>query len=411
MQKFSFSSLRPILITLLLIIWLGTAYAFGSFLSPVQQNGSSEKTIETNKPELQVYFLKKDGLYFETSKKNGAEKMPLEIGLTDSKSFDKRPPYVIGGSSQTKLYFLHSDDGKKYNSLQIYDLESGETEEIETAEKEKQEIRDLVLSPDGEHIAYILGISPTSGFQEDDLKDEIETVIVRSTSDDTVVDTLERKFQYTIFGLREWFDDQNLVVTDSWEGEAYLKYEIGSKTPYNDLANLGFDGMGGKSKIVLENELGQFGFKNNQNQEITGDINALDGIFFQTDEKSSPQYINNQEATEVLPLGDQFYFLAQISDHANQWQNYGVDLYRTDFSGKQTERLTQTGETGIKKQFLRASRDGRFLTYNSFYSADVTYNDKDTMFTANSSWVYDTQLGLNYKIADQALFPSAVYQE
>jgi hypothetical protein len=112
----------------------------------------------------------------------------------------------------------------------------------------------------------------------------------------------------------------------------------------------------------------------------------------------------------MIPVGDSFYYLAQISERADG-ENFGADLFRIDQSGLQTERLTTDGNSGIKKQKLKASADGRFLTYTTYYSSDINFSDPNSAFDANSSWIYDTQLGKSYKISDNSLYPTLIWQQ
>ncbi len=365
----------------------------------------AETIVEEKSASLVVFFLKQDGLYQVTSESSAAKKVPIDVMIAPNQGFPEKPPYVIGGLNQTKLYFLKSKDGKKYTSLALYDLETQQETEIDSADGEK-ELRELILSPDNTRIAYILGVRNLAEMENT----ETEDLIVRDTQSGEIVDRFTRKTNFTSFSLKGWLDGDNLIFATGWEGEGYYHYKIGSKEVSEEIATLGSSGMGGNERVILQNDLGQYGFINNSNPEITGNITAVDGAFFRIDHKSPPRFLSNHEITEMIPFGDQFYYLAQISERANEWQNYGVDIFRVDHNGLQDERLTQDGESGMKKQHLKVSVDGRFLTYDAFYSSDINYENQNSNFEANSSWVYDTQLGKAYKVSEQATFPTLIWQ-
>jgi hypothetical protein len=394
-------------IFLSLFIWLSLTLAGGAWLQwknhpwELQPRPPSEKT-----KTLSVFFLKQDGIYQVTAESAEAKRLPIEATLTVKNGLTPLAPFVIGGLNQTKLYFFQTTDEKKYTALHVYDLETQQESEI-AASQDQEEFRDLTLSPDGSRLAYIYGERNFSEVNQEGSED----IVIRDTQSGEVVDTYTRKYDFTSLNLKGWLDRNNLVFSTGWEGEGYYQYEVGSHTASEDLPTLGSSGMGGLERVVLQNDLGQYGFINNWNQEIVGDNMAADGAFFRTDSKATPQFLSNHEIIEMLPVGDQLYYLAQISERANEWQNYGVDVFRVDQNGVRTERLTQDGETGIKKQHLFVSLDGRFLTYDSYYSSDVLSEDPYSVFKANSSWVYDTQLGKAYKVSDQSLFPVLIWKQ
>jgi len=406
MKTFNKSMLKKLGFSLGFLTWFSLLLAGGVWLQwknnpwEITAQPSAEKT-----KTLQVFFLKSDGIYQVSSDSKEAKRLPIDANFAIDNGITPLSSFVIGGLNQTKLYYLKTTDKKKYTSLHVYDLETQQESELSSA-KDKEEFRDLILSPDGSRLAYILG---ERHYDEMDQKGS-EDIVIRETQNGEVIDTFNRKYDFTTLNLKAWLDGNNLIFSTGWEGEGYYQYEVGSQTASEELPTLGNSGMTGIERVVLQNDLGQYGFINNWNQEITGNNSAADGAFFRTDSKATPQFLSNHEIIEMLPVGDQLYYLGQISERANEWQNYGVDIFRVDQNGVRTERLTQDGEAGIKKQHLAVSLDGRFLSFDSYYSSDISYEDYSTVFKANSSWVYDTQLGKAYKVSDQSLYPVVVWK-
>jgi hypothetical protein len=370
-------------------------------------------TAGESSSQVQIYYLSNGQVVKLSSSDSKTETLPIETDLTaQGQTYS---PFVVAGFSNEKLYYFTVEKTATeqrpedtYTQLHVYDLNTGKDALLDTAPKGGR-LSHLFPSPDRTTIAY-LKRAPSPGSANDFTSEEVELVL-RETKQGDILETASQKVQFGVMNISRWIAPDKLLYALGWEGESYCLYQVGSPQKFAKSCeeySYGSNNMSGREIVTWEDETGQYGFIDSYGNDVTS--NEVDGVFYRDSPKGTLRFMSNHEILNMLPLEGRFVYLAKTTPARNQWDNYGVDLFQTDREGIQIQRLTQDGQDGMRKDHLMISADGRFVSYDAFYPADVNSKVMRSLNMASSAWVYDTKLGQYYKVADEAMFPVVVWK-
>lgn len=410
-----------ILALLSIVVTLCVGGAVG-FFTPKLLSNSIQQTVKPY--ELSVYFIR-DGSLYVTSSSHDKEEKVLDQQLLPEPMYmySSGNPYVIAGSNRNQLFYLvqkvlnKEQNLVRFTELHQFDLDSKKDSILEQPVG-KNYIQNLLVSPNGKRIAYLL--SHESETDSDNRLGKLVIYDVETSSKKTIDEKKPLSWipqAYAgggpgILFIERWMNDKTLLMGSGYEGAQYCAFHVDTDTELSTncevLGSSYFETVL-PNFIQDENYIGTSIFF--APGEVGPEISSQPrGIYKQKIDGKIKQFLVQDNGVNGVVLGkNQIYYTSRHNPDAfNSMTN--IDIYSVDLNGTSINRKTFDGNSIQIKKNLQISPDGRFLSYEAYLTTEVSDQRPETIWNGTSVWVYDTVLNKQYKVADRAVSPFVIMQ-
>jgi len=346
----------------LAIIGAILAIAVGFFV------GRSQRAVmpEQKQEQVDIYYLRADGLYKTSSAKEGEERL-LEGEFRN----------VL--AAQDKLVVASE------SAFLVYNLLTNQASAIEPVTPQVNYFG-YAVSTDGLRVAYVKNIQLGDiGFKNELWLWDVGSGEKKKLFQEPELGADPEGVYYTLV-TNGWLDDKRLLVGRAYEGASFCPFTVGTDTKLpQQCSSYGFEQIGLSDRILATDNGVAYGVK-----RIVFPEGGL-----QRDQTGLYQLVNDQKqfisadiASSLVKSGDVLY-LTKLVDETN-FSPIQSDLFSFNLKDESTKRLTHDATSVDTKENLRLSNKGRFLSWDS----------KQISTDETKVWVYDLKLNQYYPLSE-----------
>lgn len=396
-----------------LIVLFGALFGLGWYTAAYtsSKTSASQDPATSSSDVVEIYFYQGDGIYRLTSASLTAEKVvAVEINQSNQYQYGYTTSFDFMSPQQNWLVYVEEfafdqSTGQALFALVVYDLET-KTELLRVANPGKS-IGKFAISPSKQKLAYVENHYVTRRVNGIDDVQLTKSLYVWDGANEPK-QLWSDNDPHTSLAIDRWWDEDTLSIGTGYEGVQFCPFHTLTDTKFSPDCppTYGRSGMGLSDQIMANAGDSYYGV-HYENPLFVSNKNPTNGIFVQ-DGSGERQYLIKDVTHSLVVSQENIYYLRNSKDAGQyMWNGLESDLYVVTRDGEMMRRLTNDGTSVKTKNYLSASADGRFLTYQVTDLSKVSpeQNSWQEQLQHSEVWLYDTLLNKYYSIAQRAMSP------